>query len=154
MNLTVFFFYGNSLDELTEENLIIQTRKTTDSLVRAIKQGTLFETIKEELSLRKILGYPPYTELIKVTIAGLKENLQATETELAEHYASYNPAFIYNPIRRPNGRHEMSMLLKVPRKSFCVTGSFKSVVADTVLAEKLASLPQSFDITVHPTSLL
>ncbi len=144
----------NSLAELTEENLIIQTRKTTDSLVRAIKQGTLFETIKEELSLRKILGYPPYTELIKVTIAGLKENLQATETELAEHYASYNPAFIYNPIRRPNGRHEMSMLLKVPRKTFSVTGNFKSVVTDTALAEKLASLPQSFDVTVHPTSLL
>ena len=144
----------NSLAELTGENLVIQTRKTTDSLVRAIKQGTLFETIKEELALRKILGYPPYTELIKVSIVGQKDDLQATEKDLSEAYATYNPLFIYNPIRRPNNRHEMSMLLKVPRKSFCVTGSFKSVVADTVLAEKLASLPQSFDITVHPTSLL
>ncbi len=144
----------NSLAELTGENLVIQTRKTTDSLVRAIKQGTLFETIKEELALRKILGYPPYTELIKVSIVGQKDDLQATEKDLTEAYALYNPLFIYNPIRRPNNRHEMSMLLKVPRKSFCVTGSFKSVVADTVLAEKLASLPQSFDVTVHPTSLL
>lgn len=62
----------SSIMELLEEDgqIIIQTRFPQNPIFRHLKAGDYPSFVREELSIRKTLNYPPYSKLLKMTFSG------------------------------------------------------------------------------------
>lgn len=85
------------LRELSSKNLIIQTRSDVDDLMIYASRGALERFYDDELSLRKMIKYPPYSVFILLTWQG--NHMSVTKTEESVHAAviQYQPHFYSDP---------------------------------------------------------
>lgn len=90
--------------------LLIQTTEPRHHAVQAIVRGDYGFFLERELAARRELGYPPYSELIKVRTSGpLAEDLIA----LAKEAAASSGARILGPIQvRHGSEHSLEILIK------------------------------------------
>ena len=56
-----------------EGEVVIQTRFSGTPLFKYLRRNDYYSFAKEELQMRKDLGYPPYTKMLKITFNGLSE---------------------------------------------------------------------------------
>lgn len=121
----------SSLWDATEQDLYIQTRDTSATLLHHLVRGSLGEWYREELDLRLSLGYPPATHLLLLEIARdtHSEAKEAAE-KLVHFFSPYHPSLIERPGRPP------IILLKIPRKTFDVGGPHDHILSHTLRREK------------------
>lgn len=84
--------------EIAQSHLLIQSRNHKNILTTCLEQYTFSEYIKEELQMRKILSYPPYATMFKISLKG-KEALITKQAEwvqdlLKEYQPQIFPAMI------------------------------------------------------------
>ena len=132
------------LRTLSQKNFLIQTRHPDLNIWRYAIEGSFVEFFREEIEGRQMLGYPPFSVLIKITIQGQKKPVEKEATKLEETFKEYKPKVYPSFISKIKGKYLFNVLLRVPRLSW----------PDEVLLEKLASLSPKFMIKVDPENIL
>ena len=138
---------------ITEEKLIIQTKNPADPILRAVRSGNLLPFVKEELSDRKKLEYPPYKRFIKITFTGDKEHTLRAKKHLEESFAEYSPEIFSGFVSKQKGQYATNALLKLDLDKWSYF-SVSNGSIDGQLLSKLISLPPSFAVQVDPEDLL
>ncbi|MDD4803672.1 MAG: primosomal protein N' [Candidatus Pacebacteria bacterium] len=129
---------------ITDRNLIIQTRDISQKVFDYAIRGNLIDFFKEEIEDRKILNYPPFSTLIKISISGTKketmelvENLQKI---IEPHEIDIFPAFI----PQEKGKFGVNGIIKIKMGEWPSEG----------LSRKLKSLAPNFSVNVDPDGLI
>jgi len=85
------------LRELSNEEVMVQTRTEPDSLLQNATHGSLEAFYNEEISLREALSYPPISTFILLTWTGSKEVVQNTEQTIKIITAGQTADYYNNP---------------------------------------------------------
>lgn len=122
----------------------IQTRRAEDSIFDFAIRGNLSDFYREEFKSRKQFNYPPFSLLIKLSIAGKRYLVEKEMEKLVEFFKPHNlliyPAFI----QEQKGKFIINGLIRLNKDEW--------INAD--LLEKLKSLPPYYKIVVGSESLL
>jgi primosomal protein N' (replication factor Y) (superfamily II helicase) len=133
-----------SIKEKTKESFIVQTRNIEDGVFRFLKSGNLSDFYKEELKQRKELGFPPFSNFIKITFSGNVNFINTESEKLKKFFEEYElniyPAFV----SKAKNKLVKNALLKIAPKDW----------PDKNILNKLLSLPANFSIDVNPDNLL
>ncbi len=132
------------IKEITEKELLIQTRKPDQKVFDYVEKGNLVDFYKEEVKKRKQFGYPPYSIFIKITVVGENERITKEMKYIEKLLKKYDVQIYPSSIKVAGGKYAMHGLLRVPREKW----------PDKELLEILRSMPAYFAIDVDPESLL
>lgn len=127
------------LRERTHGDVFIQTQQPHAPVLKEASSGNSAQFVRNELSLREQLHYPPYTVIIKFTCTGNKTTvttqMQSFAIALARHRPRIFGAFV------PKGPHvSLSALIRIKRDAW----PKKDIV------EYARSLPPSWTVEVLP----
>lgn len=139
---------------LTKETIVIQTRQPEEPVISAFAKKNMQDFYVKELEERRMLGYPPYATLIKMSIATkkpLSEKIQETIQSLFTGYkVGIFPAFI----KQVKGMYISHMVLRLPKKTWGIAELSPGAGHDTSLPERIGMLPEQWHIRVDPEDLL
>jgi len=116
--------------------------------------GNLLQFFREELVNREKFDYPPYTNLIKVTMKGTKPAIMKSQTDLEDLLKEYNPLIYRAFIPRVKTLYILNALLKVKKENWSLPEITANGKLDQNLLNRLKSLPLSYTIQVDPDDLL
>ncbi|MGB8815730.1 MAG: primosomal protein N' [Minisyncoccia bacterium] len=129
---------------ITNRNFLIQTRDSSQKVFDYASKGNLIDFYKEEISIREKLDYPPFSVLIKVIIAGNKnevlESVEHLQKELDLFEINVFPAFIPGT----KGKYAVNGIIKIPKKDW----------PNEKVLNILKSLPPNFSVNIDPENLL
>jgi len=128
----------------TTKRFFITTRKAEDSLFEYARQGNLADFYREEFKDRKKFIYPPFTRLIKLSVAGTPK---ATEQAMLDAQAVLQPfeLLIYPAFtERQRGKSVWNGIMKLKADEW----------PNDELRKKLMALPPQFKVLVDAPSLL
>lgn len=138
------------IKEITEKELLIQTRKPNQKVFEYAAKGNLVDFYKDEIKKRKQFGYPPFSIFIKITIVGSEKRV-CKKMKYAEKLFKKYDIKVYPPlIKTARGKFAMHGLLKIEKDKWFT----KNGETQKELLETLRSLPPHFSIDVDPESLL
>ena len=152
----------SDLKKLTRDKgiLILQTYNPENLLLKQAASGDFGNFYETELKMRKLLLYPPYSLLVKLTIKGKKQNLifqkaknliaalksqqaQNNKTERIIILGPYEPVF---STKLPS----YNIILKVKLSSYDINSKEKAI---RQLLPYISKVPKGWQITVEPDSL-
>ena len=129
---------------ITDRNFLIQTRDSTQKVFDYASKGNLIDFYKDEIFMREKLGYPPFSILIKIIIAGNKsevlESVEFLQKELDPYEINIFPAFIPGA----KGKYAVNGIVKIPKKDW----------PNEKILNVLKSLPPNFSVNIDPENLL
>ncbi|MFQ5661632.1 MAG: hypothetical protein ACE5F2_00035 [Candidatus Paceibacteria bacterium] len=132
------------IKEITEKEILIQTRKPDQRIFDYVEGGSLVDFYKEEMKKRKRFEYPPYSIFIKITVVGGNERIAKEMKYIEKLLKKYDVQIYPSSIKVSGGRYAMHALLRVPKDKW----------PDREMVEILRSLPAYFAVDVDPESLL
>ncbi len=130
------------LRELSQNHFVVQTRDPDDPLLQHCKRGSIDDFYQEEINMRQMLSYPPYTTLIHLTWQGNKEQLKETEEQISAALGHIDMQ-CYNS-GRPSKVPVRHALIKVARADW----------PDEDLVNRLRSLPPAIRIETSPDRII
>lgn len=135
------------LKSLAQKTFLIQTRQAKQPIFQYISRGNISGFYKEELENRKILQYPPFKLLIKMSKESKDENRLSAETSALEKMlAEWNPASYKAFIPKMKNLYRRHILLKIDPQTW--------PDKQEKLHKILKSLPLSWKKDIDPESLL
>jgi len=125
-------------------NFLIQTRDIENRIFDYATKGNMIDFYREEIAERKILVYPPFVTLIKITREGVRASVEKDMDKLAHELQEYKPVVFPAFITTIKGKYRLNMLLKIPAGEW----------VDEHLLNILRGLPPTFAIRVDPEDVL
>jgi len=101
------------LRECTTKEVIIQTRTDTDNLIVHATRGAIERFYDDEIALRKMLQYPPYSTFILLTWTGTSASVLELEKPIKNMLANQLVQYYNNPHSTP-GKTLRHGLIRVP----------------------------------------
>lgn len=103
-------------------HVIIQTYSPEDRTIAAASRGDYERFLKEELIVRKVAGYPPFTNIIRLVFSGEGEKNVIDEAERIYRELAGREASLESAVFRPqpaymaklNGRFRYHIIIKSP----------------------------------------
>ena len=157
-----FYSQFSDLKKITKDTglLILQTYNPESDLLKNAARGDFKNFYLAELNARKMLLYPPYSLLVKVTIKGKSKDLilqkaknlvEALKSVQGLSIKSANPVILgpYEPVflgKTPR----YNILLKVKLNSYDIETKEKTLKG---LSPYLSKVPKGWQISVEPDSL-
>lgn len=138
----------------TENKFIIETKNVKDSLLTSVKNMNLLSFVREELTDRKNLEYPPYKRFIKISYIGDKEETTKLKAFLAEYLKEYNPVIFGGFVAQSKNKYITNTLIKLDKKDWSLPSLLLGGNLDERLSTKLSELPETFNIQIDPEDLL
>lgn len=132
------------LREIAGEDLVLQTRRPEADILNSILAGNFSGFYKSELKMRKNLGYPPYTVIIKLSITGDHDEVHKKMEEATAFLAPFELVAFSRVLKAPGGKHTMHGFIRVARENW----------PQEELLQKLRAFPPSYVISVDPDSIL
>lgn len=126
------------------ECMILQTRDTKQKVIENALSGDLESFVKDEISARKVFGYPPFVKIVKLTVVGTKEKVKEDASLVAEKLKEYKPVVFPAFIKSIKGKTSLHIMIKIPVNEW----------PDKALSNLLLSFPPSVKIDTSPLSLL
>lgn len=132
------------IKSITTKTFILQTRQPDEKAWDYALRGNLADFYRDEINDRKLLDYPPFSTLIKVSLTGDRDfvisEMEKLQKIIQPFVIDVFPAFIPGVA----GKYIMHGLIKVHRGDWI----------NEELLNKLQSLPPSFSVNIDPESLL
>jgi primosomal protein N' (replication factor Y) (superfamily II helicase) len=129
---------------LARQYFILQTRSPEQPVLALGVKGNIIDFYREEIEARKSVAFPPFSNFIKISYSGKKEDVLSAMDQLKVICAGWTvdvfPAFIATI----KGEYLMHALIKLPRGEW----------PNAELLERLRSLPPSYAVNVDPESIL
>jgi primosomal protein N' (replication factor Y) (superfamily II helicase) len=85
------------LREISHQEVIVQTRTGTDSILHNASLGTLEPFYNEEITLRESLNYPPFSTFVLLSWLGTKEQVKEVEAMVKNIVTGIEISFYNNP---------------------------------------------------------
>ncbi len=127
------------LREISEQEVIVQTRQPIDDLLTYATRGALERFYDDELLLRQQLHYPPFCRLILLT--WIHTSVTRTFTHSVQQtYAAFTPQCYRNPGSSPE-RPTMHALMRIPVEN---TTTYATLLA------QLRQLPPFVKVEINP----
>ncbi len=106
------------IKDITKESLYIQTRMPERNVLLRAKDGDISNFMREELDLRKILKYPPYTVMVKITRIGSKRQIIKDFQNIMPQIEPYGPRVFKQFYQLKPGRFALHALLRISTKDY------------------------------------
>jgi primosomal protein N' (replication factor Y) len=126
------------------ESLIIETRKPDNPVIRAVATGNIADYYRDELELRSLYGYPPFSLFISLFWTG-------TETQCAEKAALITKTLAHRDLVGPlppeiveRSRLEQRATLRIDPHTW----------PSESLSQELDSLPRDIRVVVDPEDIV
>jgi primosomal protein N' (replication factor Y) len=132
------------LRELASARFLLQTRHPDTSVLTQVVGGNFSGYYRSELAMRKRLGYPPYTVIIKVSTIGTQDEVVRRIDSAVELMRPYELIPFSRMIRAPGNKFAYHAFLRLARESW----------PDRELVARLRALPPYFAVHVDPDSIL
>ena len=132
------------LRECTHKEVLVQSRVEADNLLIHATRGAIERFYDDEISLREMLKYPPFSTFILLTWVGTNKVIMDVEKLLENSLAEFDVQF-YNS---PNGSIE-----KIERHGLIRIESVSSEKYQSLLA-RLRSLPPYIKIEIDPERIV
>ncbi|MCB9810114.1 hypothetical protein H6781_00770 [Candidatus Nomurabacteria bacterium] len=132
------------LRECTHKEVLVQSRVEADNLLIHATRGAIERFYDDEISLREMLKYPPFSTFILLTWVGTNKVIMDVEKLLENSLAEFDVQF-YNS---PNGSIE-----KIERHGLIRIDSVSSEKYQSLLA-RLRSLPPYIKIEIDPERIV
>jgi primosomal protein N' len=143
-----------SIMDKTDKHFIIQTKNENDGAILAIKSGNLLSFVREELSDRKKLGYPPFKRFIKVVYLGDRERTVEAKEALKRIFRDYSPEIFSGFHTKLKDKYVTNMLIKLEPEEWSLPELLHKSKINEDLHRKLLSLAPNFSVFVDPEDLL
>lgn len=122
----------------------IQTRRAEDPIFDLAIRGNLADFYREEFKIRKQLNYPPFSILIKLSIAGKKLHIEKEMEQLKKFFEPFELLLYQAFIQEQKGKFIMNGVIRLNREKWI----------DEKLLEKLRAMPPYCKVVVEAESLL
>jgi len=132
------------LRDKATQTFLVQTRRPSERIIQYALSGDTTSFYREELAGRKLLQYPPFTVLIKISSTGTSVRVEERMQELEKLFAEYKLRVYLPTVRAEGGRFSMHGLLRVPRGAW----------PDEKLLSLLQNMPPHYTVHVDPDRLL
>ena len=132
------------LRECTHKEVLVQSRVEADNLLIHATRGAIERFYDDEISLREMLKYPPFSTFILLTWVGTNKVIMDVEKLLENSLAEFDVQF-YNS---PNGSID-----KIERHGLIRIDSVSSEKYQSLLA-RLRSLPPYIKIEIDPERIV
>lgn len=133
-----------ALQSNTTTGFLLQTRNPDKTLFKAPIEGNLSQFYREEIEDRKMLGFPPYSTLIKISVTGTPARAREEAQKLTELFSKHSPLMYPAFIEKVRGKHTFHVLIKTNPDTW----------PDNELVEQLRSLPPYIAVSVNPETIL
>ncbi|HZS42951.1 MAG TPA: primosomal protein N' [Candidatus Paceibacterota bacterium] len=133
-----------SIQNLTEKNMLIQTREPDQKVLQKFLENHLTEFYRDELKERKALGYPPYKTIIKLTLEGTRVVIDKEWPRVEKDIKEYQPIVFPTLVGLGKGKVALNALLKIDSRNW----------PNENLLEKLLALPPNWTLKINPESLI
>lgn len=133
-----------SLRNLAEHALIVQTRQPNQSVFDYALKGNLSDFYREEIGVRKSLGYPPFQTFIKISREGKRAEARKAMEEAKKFLAPYEVSLFESFHKGTDENYTVHGLIVLELDEW----------VDKNLLVKLRALPPDFQIKIDPDSLL
>lgn len=143
-----------SILDRTKSKFIIQTKNNNDSAINAVQSLNLLSFIREELSDRQNLDYPPYKKFIKISYAGEKKEIIEIKKMLEDKFKNYNPEIFAGFVAKSKDKYNINMLITLDNKNWSIKEISGTENIDEKLFNLILSLPPTFNIYVDPENIL
>ncbi|MDD5589886.1 MAG: primosomal protein N' [Candidatus Portnoybacteria bacterium] len=152
------------LQKLTKNDFIIQTYNPENSVLKSISENNFEKFIKTEIETRKILKYPPFSQLIKLTLRQKDPRRAADEAKIlfAKLTQPLKTSKIFNDaileligpapafISKEKGRYIWRIILKA--KPVWPAENQEEIIS--IRNRFLSMIPSNWEIEVDPENLL
>lgn len=132
------------LRECTAKEVLVQTRLETDPLLMYASRGAVERFFDDEISLRRLLKYPPFYTFILLTWSGTQEAVLRSEKIVSDILDSPIVQYYANPHSTPLQSHRHALI--------------RINVADTELYEtmiqKVRQVPPFIKIEINPERIV
>jgi primosomal protein N' len=132
------------LRECTEKEVIVQTRTESDNLLVYATRGAIERFYDDEISLRSMLQYPPYSTFILLTWVGTATSVLDLEKPLVATLSDYNIQYYNNP-NSTTQKTERHGLIRVPASE---------TATHEALLDKLRTLPPYIKVEINPERIV
>lgn len=130
------------LREKSSKEVLLQARNEAPSIITYAKQGTIEKFYDEELSLREMMQYPPFTNFYLLTWQETDTAVENTSA-LQEKLDPYNPYYYQSPHSLPHKRIKHALIKTTENQQ-----------PDSTLMETLRSLPPYIKIQRNPDRIV
>lgn len=155
------FLMGEKIIELlylfmakTEKKLIIISKNISDPALIAIKNENLLSYVRNELSDRKTLGYPPYQRFIKIIYTGTKNEALEVKNNLREIFDGQEVDIFGGNSTIHKDKYTMNALLKLDHKEWSLPTLSLGGHINKEILEKIRNLPKTFEVIIDPENVL
>lgn len=138
------FFKLLQLKQLAEKSFIIQTRKPEEKIFDYAINGNLIDFYRDEIDERRLLNYPPFKILIKLSLTGEKNEIKKEMKKLSTILAPWEPLVYPSLQKDKQGFPTINLLLRIN----------PNLWPDPQIITILRQLPLKFIISVDPISVL
>ncbi len=133
-----------SLRALAEHAFIVQTRQPDQHVFDYALKGNLSDFYREEIAVRKSLGYPPFQTFIKISREGKKVEARKAMEEAKKFLTPYEVSLFESFHKGTDQNYVVHGLIVLEQDQWI----------DKNLLLKLRALPPDFMIKIDPDSLL
>ncbi len=132
------------LRECTAKEVIVQTRTESDNLMIHASRGAIERFYDDEIALRKMLQYPPYSTFILMTWLGTISSVMDLEKPIVSLLSDYQVQYYNNP-NSTTDKTQRHGLLRIPNEN-------KELYAE--LIPKLKNLPPYVKVEINPERIV
>lgn len=132
------------LRALSEKRMLVQTRQEKVDIFDKALKGNLIDFYRDEIKDREMIGLPPFTTYIKISLEGEKNSVKKKMQELLEFFKPYNLNIFdaWNPGSK--SKFTIHGLISLPQGKW----------VDKELLKKLKMLTPDFSVKIDPLTLL
>ncbi len=130
--------------QLATDDFLVQTRRVGDQVFEYALSGNLIDFYRKEEKERKNFGYPPFKNLIKVSIQVTKQKLEEETKKLESIFEKYDPDIFLGTASKLVQKQTLNLLIKVQKENW----------PDEEIISKLKSLSPAYSIQINPNSVI
>lgn len=131
------------LREVTDGNVIVQTRVPDASVLQIAKNATVEQFYTEELELRASFQYPPYTTFIHFTWQDTPENVKRIEDIILKLFTEFGVVVYPNPFSSPEKPIRYA-LIRIAQDAW----------PDEKIRARIQELPPSVRVMINPDKIV
>lgn len=132
------------LRECTNKEVIVQTRTDTDNLLIHATRGAVERFYDDEIALRKMLKYPPYSTFVLLTWRGTTDSVIDLGKPIVSSLEDYEVQY-YNDPNSSVEKAQRHGLLRIPSEN---TGEYETIL------NKLRFLPPYVKVEINPERIV
>jgi primosomal protein N' (replication factor Y) len=141
------------LEEMTKTHFVLQTKNTDEPIIRDIISGNLAEAYKNELAIRKTLGFPPFTTFIKLGVASKQPQAEALRDVVTMITSDMNAELFAPTVHKTKAGYTTHIAIKVGTNVWSPDCVIRHPDIARTFAAKITTLGHAYKAIVDPYDL-